>query len=125
MKYVEINGCCLNIDERLRIELGSQELKSSMDLDTLYFWGKIIGTCSDYFVVYAEEKATEAAKVKTRKYFWASSTNFVFNIMPSISADVMAQLAEFRCTMFSGEYDTVLIKNTSAPVVINAEFGIV
>ena len=49
-----------------------QELKNSMDLDTLYFWGKIIGTCSDYFVVFAEEKTAEPAKVKAKKYFWAS-----------------------------------------------------
>jgi hypothetical protein len=26
MKYVEINGCCLSIEERLRIELGCEEL---------------------------------------------------------------------------------------------------
>jgi len=60
-----------------------------MNLDKVYFWGKITGTCSDYFVVYAEEKATEAAKIKTKKFFWASSTNFVFNMMPCVSGEVM------------------------------------
>lgn len=43
-KYVEANGCTLNVDERARLDLAFQTLKGDLPSDTrLYFWGKIRG----------------------------------------------------------------------------------
>lgn len=45
LKYVEINGCTLSIEERCRLELGCEELRRNIECEdsALYFWGKIRG----------------------------------------------------------------------------------
>jgi len=43
LKFVEINGCTLSIDERMRIDIGCQELANQINASNLYFWGKIRG----------------------------------------------------------------------------------
>ena len=43
LKYVEINGVTLNIDERMRLDLGCMELANDIKADKMYFWGKVRG----------------------------------------------------------------------------------
>ena len=43
LKYVEINGVTLNIDERMRLDLGCMELANEIKVNKMYFWGKIRG----------------------------------------------------------------------------------
>ena len=43
LKYVEINGVTLNIDERMRLDLGCMELANDIKNNKLCFWGKIRG----------------------------------------------------------------------------------
>ena len=43
LKYVEINGVTLNIDERTRLDLGCMELANAIKTNKMYFWGKIRG----------------------------------------------------------------------------------
>ena len=41
MQYVERNGCCLNIEEKIRLGLAFKELKADLGLDKVFFVGKI------------------------------------------------------------------------------------
>ena len=43
MKYVEINGVTINLDERSRIDLACMQLSNEINQGTIYFWGKIRG----------------------------------------------------------------------------------
>jgi len=43
MKYVEASGCCLNIDEKMRLDLAVKELEADYHLEKLWFWGKVTG----------------------------------------------------------------------------------
>ena len=43
LKYVEINGVTLNIEERARIDLACMQLASETQQDKIHFWGKIRG----------------------------------------------------------------------------------
>ena len=43
LKYVEINGVTLNIDERTRLDLGCMELANDIKTTKMCFWGKIRG----------------------------------------------------------------------------------
>ena len=43
LKYVEINGVTLNVEERARIDLACMQLASETQQDKIYFWGKIRG----------------------------------------------------------------------------------
>ena len=90
LKYVEINGVTLNIDERTRIGLGCMELANSIKTDKMCFWGKIrgksttgvlyvthffysgfsevnnfefLGTIKDYYIVYTCTETLPAANL--------------------------------------------------------------
>jgi hypothetical protein len=43
LKYVNINGVTLNIEERMNLQLAFQTLKNDITADELLFWGKING----------------------------------------------------------------------------------
>ena len=85
------------------------------------------GTVKDYIVVYSLKApgATETAKVPSKTFYWASSQNFIFSSLPDVSEEAKSALKEFECTMFSGEFETVLVESKAAPVVIDAEAGII
>ena len=59
-----------------------------------------------------------------KNFFWCSSQNFIFSSLPSISAKDAAQLRQVD-SLFSGEFDTVLIESSAPPKVIDAAAGIV
>lgn len=124
LKYVETNGCTLNLDERARLELGSEQLTKDLnDGSQLYLWGKIRGTVRDYFIVY-HLKNTETAQVPEKCFYWCSSLNFVFSSLPKVEDKHRSALLSRR-ELFSGEFDTIIQHSTEAPKVIDAEAGIV
>ena len=43
MQYVEKNGCCLNIEEKIKLGLAISELCSDLGLKKCWFVGKITG----------------------------------------------------------------------------------
>ena len=43
MQYIERNGCCLNVEEKLRLALAFQELKTDLNLTQIWFTAKITG----------------------------------------------------------------------------------
>ena len=43
LKYINLNGVTLNIEEKMNIQLAFAQLKSDFKLENLYFWGKIVG----------------------------------------------------------------------------------
>ena len=43
LKYVEINGVTINLEERSRIDLACMQLDSDVNQGSIYFWGKIRG----------------------------------------------------------------------------------
>ena len=53
MKFVEINGVTLNLEERSRIDLSCMQLSADINQGKIFFWGKIRGkfTHHDYAAV--------------------------------------------------------------------------
>ena len=43
LKYVEINGVTINLEERSRIDLACMQLSADVNQGKIYFWGKIRG----------------------------------------------------------------------------------
>lgn len=86
----------------------------------------------DYFVVYTLVRTFEqqdptkpvTASLPKKNFFWCSSSNFIFSSLPSVKAETAKQLCEMS-TLFSGEFDTVLMESNEAPKVIDAAAGIV
>ena len=51
MQYVERNGCCLNIEEKIKLGLAISELMSDLNLQRCYFVGKVTGRYQFRFVL--------------------------------------------------------------------------
>ena len=43
LKYVEVNGVTINLEERSRIDLACMQLSADVNEGCIYFWGKIRG----------------------------------------------------------------------------------
>lgn len=43
MQYVEKNGCCLNIEEKMRLDLALKELIIDLGHSNVWFFGKVSG----------------------------------------------------------------------------------
>ena len=46
LKYINLNGVTLNIDERLQLKLSLAQLQQDLSLDSVLLWGKIVGKYS-------------------------------------------------------------------------------
>ena len=58
LKYVEINGVTLNVEERSRIDLACQELAASIGQGQIFFWGKIRGKSHPSWIPRPEREET-------------------------------------------------------------------
>ena len=124
LKYLEINGCTLNIEEKSRLDLAFEELVRDLDTNELYFWGKIMGTVKDYYLCFSMEPSSANALVPAKRFYWCSSQSFVFACLPQVQQQHEQALSQIG-SLFSGEFATVLIESKEPPTVVNAEAGIV
>jgi hypothetical protein len=101
LKYIELNGCTLNLEERIQIDLAVESLANDLPKggSPLYLWGKIrgklrsnisnelTGTVKDYFIVYSlkESNFQTGELVPAKQFYWCSSTNFIFSSLPAAS----------------------------------------
>lgn len=126
LKYINLNGVTLNIDERLQLKLSLGQLQADLKLDQIFLWGKINGTVKDYFIAYSLNSAQKtSAGFPTKQFYWASSTNFIFATLPK-PLEQFAALFNDLNVFFTGEHDKIVIeKPISAPVVVDEDEGIV
>ena len=82
LKYVNLNGVTLSMDERLSLQLAFEQLKNDFKLEELFFWGKLIGTVKDYFVVMTLDYTVLQSGFPTKRFFWCSSSNYIFASLP-------------------------------------------
>lgn len=86
----------------------------------------------DYFIVYTlehllvQQDPTEPVKASlpTKNFFWCTSQNFIFAMLPCVKPEQAKQLIDLGF-LFSGEFDTVLIESREPAKVIDAAAGIV
>jgi len=50
LKYISKAGVTLSTEERMQLEYALSTLQSSIGFETLYFWGKIEGIETDYYI---------------------------------------------------------------------------
>ena len=103
-----VNGICLSIEERIKILTILDQLKSDIKCDEMQFWGKILGAEKDYYI----SKALYYKGHKNfpqKKYFFCSSTNFIFSELPDIQPHHIDNFDKFN-TYFIGNPDIILEK---------------
>jgi radial spoke head protein 9 len=69
-------------------------------------------------------KSTSDDLVPSKHFFWCSSTNFIFSSLPKPTQSVCEKLRTFP-SLFTGEFDQVLVQSTEPAKVIDAAAGIV
>ena len=120
LKYIELNGCTLNLEERIQLDLAVETLALDLhkDVTDLYLWGKVrgrysqlvdktnLGTVKDYFIVYTlkESNFKTGELVPVKQFYWCTSTNFTFSTLPTVSQTVHKQLKSLSY-LFTGEFD--------------------
>ena len=144
MQYIERNGCCLNIDEKMKLQIAFSELESDLGHDKFAWSGKItgkhmtfqiaqlsliickllksicdIGVVKDYFLVMADQKGTPT-------HFWCSSSSWIFSQLPKPTEDkdTIEKLSQIN-TLFTGEFDQVLFASSGPSKVIDEDLGLV
>lgn len=83
-----------------------------------------IGTIRDYYICYYLTESTQNEIVPCKCFFWCSSTNFIFSSLPKPSTVVCEKLRTFP-SLFTGEFDQVLVQSNAQPKVIDAANGII
>jgi len=84
----------------------------------------LVGTIRDYFICYYLGETTSTELVPSKNFYWCSSTNFTFSSLIKPSKEAISKLKTFP-SLFTGEFDQVLVHSTEKPKVINAAAGIV
>ena len=105
------NGVCLSLVERLKLESTLDQLKSDIKCDEMQFWGIIYGSEKDYYIAKALYYKGYPLFPK-RKYYFCSSSNFIFSELPSIQPHQIPDFHKFN-TYFIGNPDIILEKYDS------------
>ena len=56
LKYVEVNGVTINLEERSRIDLACMQLNADVNEGSIFFWGKIRGKLRSNFRILARRE---------------------------------------------------------------------
>jgi len=111
LKFIHHNGVCLNVEERLQLQMGLQKLlneASDEDFEELLFWGKINGVKNDYYIAMGITY-TDKYEFPEKRFYWALSTNYQFCAFPGKN-DQHEDHYDKLTGMFSGNPMAVLVK---------------
>ena len=120
-----VNGVCLSLEERIKLLTMLDQLKSDIKCDEMQFWGKILGAEKDYYICKALYYKGFPIFSK-KKYFFCSSSNFIFSELPDIQPHHIDNFYKFN-TYFIGNPDIILERyenerNTNLDEVIGDTF---
>ena len=106
-----INGVCLSLVERIKLETTLDQLKCDIKCDEMQFWGIIYGSEKDYYIAKASYYKGYPQFPK-KKYFFCSSSNFIFSELPSLNPHQIPNFHKYN-TYFIGNPDIILEKYDS------------
>lgn len=89
-----------------------------------FFDYSISGTVKDYYIVVAYDYNEMTEGFPAKKFYWCSSSNYIFSQLPSILPN-MRDKFNLMVTYLSGEYDRILIEGVGKGTVIDEDQGIV
>lgn len=76
----KFNGVCLNLEEKIKLEIGLKELMVKTKNEQLYFWGKISAEENDYYIAMGVNY--KGHYEFPEKIFYFSTNNFDFQVLP-------------------------------------------
>lgn len=112
LNLVKPAGLCLNLQERMQLDLALCELNNTLNCDELLFWGKISGPDKgDYFIAQCNH-FVDRYEFPDKQFYWASSKDFKFTLLP----ETLEQHNEFTemSSPFTGD-PAHIIQNLELP----------
>jgi radial spoke head protein 9 len=108
MKYISsVNGICISIEERIKLETLLDQLKSEIKCDEMLFWGKIIGVEKDYYIAVAYY--FKNFKFPKKVFYFCSSSTFIFSELSPIQPYHLNSFSKYN-TYFIGNPNIILEK---------------
>jgi len=114
LRFLSGQGYTLNVSEITAINSALTKLQSEQKYERIYFWGKIFGDTSDYYVAYGLRDGAEMAE---KKFFYATG-NFEFTELPAITEEDADKISEL---MEAGKLRNTLNGEPGAPLEPAAE----
>lgn len=108
IKNFQHNGCTLNLDERMQLEMALMTLNDKIECEELVFWGKVTGIKNDYYIAMALQY-TSMYEFPVKTFYWALSSEFAFKEMPQIT-EQHDEIIDADQSYFLGEPAKVLGK---------------
>lgn len=103
LKAAASAGALLNVHEVASVQAGLVALQAKEELTAVYFWGRILGEESNYFLAYALKDADFEFPLKR---FFYSTSDFDFKPVPEITEQIQAKLDELDLEgQFKGKPD--------------------
>lgn len=84
LNFVSGLGHTLNVHELCGIQAGLAKVQSDQKYDKIYFWGKVFGATSDYYVAYGLRDTD--FEFPSKQFFFANET-FAFAELPAVTED--------------------------------------
>lgn len=91
LKSVSSGGNVLNCQELTCLQAGLNVLKIKSKAQAIYFWGKILGTSSDYYVAYA---LGDAEFEFPSKNFYYAGEDFDFKELPRLTEEIADRIID-------------------------------
>jgi radial spoke head protein 9 len=107
LEYISLfNGQTINLEERLKLEIGLNDLKMNIKSEDIFFWGKIVGIEKDYYIAMAVFYKNQLCFPK-KVFYFCSSNSFIFSLLPEVQ-DYHIKLAAQINTYFMGNPETII-----------------
>lgn len=119
LRFLAGQGHTLNVEELTAINSGLSKKQSDEKLDKIYFWGKVFGSTSDYYVAYGIREDESQFEFPTKSFFYATD-NFEFTELPTITEEDADKIAEL---LDAGKVAMQLAGEPGAPLEPPAEGG--
>lgn len=101
LKAVSSGGHTLNCQEMTCLQAGLSMLKAKSNLSQVYFWGKIFGSSTDYYVAYV---LSEVDFEFPSKIFFYAGEDFDFKEIPRLTEEIADGIIDLGIdTPFTGD----------------------
>ena len=108
IKFLNQLGFTIPLEERMKLNFALLKIYENEGVESVYFWGKIEGIKSDYFIAVTYQKKG-VFEFPTKRFFW-SDNEFNFQEMPPFNLEYKEKVNTFNKQLFSGQASKLLIQ---------------
>lgn len=107
LQCIASNGNILNCQEIIGVQSGLTVLRSQENLDKIYFWGKILGQATDYYIAFS---LGETDFEFPSKVFYFARENFEFKSLARLTEEMAERIIklELEKKPFTGDPEKVI-----------------